>query len=258
MGELTVIGFNPGHSVLHQLDPRTKQLLMMGLGVMSLWGNLAFLSALTVLLLVLFYIAGIRMGRLIHETRYFLFFLLFVFGARALTFDSGWIPAVSTHAVVEATIVCWRLLLVVCMGVLLMATTRTAHIRAALVWYLKPVPLVNERMAATMVGLVVRFIPVILGQASEISDAQRARCVENNKNPIRRLVRYTIPLLRRVFTSADELAAAMQARCYNDNRTLPDLCLSRRDGMALLAGFCISSIAFLPAVLILISWFDTT
>jgi energy-coupling factor transporter transmembrane protein EcfT len=66
----------------------------------------------------------------------------------------------------SALIVCWRLLLVVSMGVLLMATTRTADIRAALVWYLKPIPVVDEKMAATMVGLVVRFLPVILFQAS--------------------------------------------------------------------------------------------
>ena len=126
----------------------------------------------------------------------------------------------------EALIVCWRLLLVVFMGVLLMATTRTADIRAALVWYLKPIPFVNEKMAATMVGLVVRFLPVILFQAGEIADAQRARGIERRKNPLIRLMRFTIPLFRRVFLSADELVAAMQARCYNEHRTLPDLSFS--------------------------------
>ena len=48
MGELTAIGFRPGHSMLHRLDPRTKQALLMGLSVASLWGELTFLALCTV------------------------------------------------------------------------------------------------------------------------------------------------------------------------------------------------------------------
>ena len=141
---------------------------------------------------------------------------------------------------------CWRLLLVVIMGVLLMATTRTADIRAALVWYLKPVPVVDEKMAATMVGLVVRFLPVILFQGAEIADAQRARGIERRKNPLIRLMRFTIPLFRRVLIRADELAAAMQARCYSEQRTLPELRFASRDTLALGIGFLLSSTVMLP------------
>jgi hypothetical protein len=99
------------------------------------------------------YNAGIRLGRLIHEIRYFLvfsFICLRVSGIGHLR--RGWMPSISMHAGLRPLIVCWRLLLVVCMGVLLMATTRTADIRAALVWFLKPLPFWNEKMAATMVG----------------------------------------------------------------------------------------------------------
>ncbi len=247
MGQLTAIGFTPGHSLPHSLDPRTKQLLLMGLSAASLGGGPIFLATLTGVLGVCFALAGLRIGRLMSEIRYFLLFLLFVFGVRTLAFDSGWTPTISAGSVNTALLVCWRLLLVVLMGVLLMATTRTAHIRAALVWFLKPIPLINEKTAATMVGLVVRFIPVILFQALEISDAQRARCVQQRKNPLRRLTRFTTALLRRVFSSADELAVAMQARCYHEDRTLPDLFFSRRDGLAGLAGLLLTVSAFLPA-----------
>jgi energy-coupling factor transporter transmembrane protein EcfT len=142
--------------------------------------------------------------------------------------------------------VCWRLLLVVFMGILLMATTRTADIRAALVWLLRPVPLVNEKMAATMVGLVVRFLPVILYQAAEISDAQRARGIERRKNPMVRLMRFTLPLFRRVFLSADELAVAMHARCYSEHRTLRQLAFSRLDGQVAGVGFLLCLTVFFP------------
>jgi energy-coupling factor transporter transmembrane protein EcfT len=190
--------------------------------------------------------ANVGIRRLIRDIRYFLCFLGFIFCIRTLSFSGGWTPTLDSGLVGEALIICWRLLMVVLMGLLLMATTRTADIRAALVWYLKPVPLVDEKMAATMVGLVVRFLPEILFQATEISDAQRARGIDRRKNPLVRLMRFSIPLFRRVFLSAEELVAAMQARCYNENRTLPDLSFTRLDGLALASSVLIGLTVFLP------------
>lgn len=246
MGELTTIGFNPGQSVLHRLDPRTKQAMMMVLSVVSMWGGLPFLLILSTTLAVLLHAANLRVCRLIREIRYFLFFLLFVFGVRAVSVDSSWIPAIRPAAATDALLACWRLLLVILMGILLMATTRVAHIRAALAWYMKPVPLVDEKMMATMVGLVVRFLPVILFQASEISDAQRARGIERRKNPFLRLMKFSIPLFRRVFLCADELAVAMQARCYSEQRTLPELAFGSYDALAWGAATLISLTVLIP------------
>jgi energy-coupling factor transporter transmembrane protein EcfT len=246
MGELTAIGFRPAQSLLHRLDPRTKQALLMGLGGVGMWGGLIFLALCSVVLMLCINAAGLRIRRLILEIRYFLFFLCFVFAVRTMTFSGGWTPTLNADLAGEALIVCWRLLLVVIMGILLMATTRTADIRAALVWYLKPIPAVDEKMAATMVGLVVRFLPVILYQGTEIADAQRARGIERRKNPLVRLIRFTIPLFRRVFLSADELSSAMQARCYSEQRTLPELSFSWRDGLAMGVGILLSLAVLLP------------
>jgi energy-coupling factor transporter transmembrane protein EcfT len=246
MGELTTIGFTPGQSVFHRLDPRTKQALLMGLSMMSLLGGMVFLLSFTAAMTASLYVAGIRLSRLIAEMRYFLVFLFFVFGIRSVTFADGWMPSISLDQAGASLVVCWRLLLVVSMGVLLMATTRTADIRAALVWFLKPVPFVDERMAATMVGLVVRFLPVILLQAAEISDAQRARGIERRRNPVVRLMGFTIPLFRRVFLSADELAVAMQARCYNEHRTLRELAFTRHDGRVVGVGLLLCLTVFFP------------
>jgi energy-coupling factor transporter transmembrane protein EcfT len=137
MGELTTIGFTPGQSVFHRLDPRTKQALLMGLSMMSLLGGMVFLLSFTAAMTASLYVSGIRLSRLIAEMRYFLVFLFFVFGIRSVTFADGWMPSISLDQAGASLVVCWRLLLVVSMGVLLMATTRTADIRAAMVWYLK-------------------------------------------------------------------------------------------------------------------------
>jgi energy-coupling factor transporter transmembrane protein EcfT len=246
VGEITAIGFTPGRSLVHRLDPRTKQALLIGLGAISPWANLIFLTAISASLLFFFAAARVPFGRLIREIRYFLVFLAVVFCLRAVSFKSVIPPVFAVDQAAEAFTICWRLLLVVLMGLLVMATTRTAHIRAALVWFLKPVPLVDEKMAATMVGLVVRFLPQILFQAAEISDAQRARCADRCKNPPPRLKRFAIPLLRRVFTRADEQVAAMQARCYSENRTLPELGFTFMDLLAVVAAGLIALTAFIP------------
>ena len=246
MGELTTIGFNPGQSLLHRLDPRTKLAIMLGISVVSVWGGFPFLLILSITFVVLFWAANLKLFRLIHEIRYFLFFLLVVFIVRAVSLDSLWMPHVSLPAATEGFIVCWRLFLVVFMGILLMATTPIAHIRAALVWYLTPVPGVNEKMLGTMIGLLVRFLPVILFQASEISDAQRARGIEQRKNPLVRLMKFSIPLFRRVFFCADELSIALQARCYSEHRTLPDLSFGRCDGWAMGAGMMLCLTVLIP------------
>jgi energy-coupling factor transporter transmembrane protein EcfT len=232
MGELTAIGFAPGRSLLHRLDPRTKQALLLMLSMLGMWGQPAFLTLLTVVVLFLFRTVQVRFFRLVHEVRFFLLFLILIFVVRTVSFDGTWTPVFFSDQAAEALLICWRLLLVVLMGLLLMATTRTAHVRAALVWFLKPVPFINEKMAATMVALVVRFLPQILMQAAEISDAQRARCIERRKHPFYRLKCLSIPLFRRVFLRADELTEAMQARCYNEDRTLPDLSFSSQDVLA--------------------------
>ena len=146
MGELTAIGFTPGQSCVHRLDPRTKQAIMMGLSVAGAGAGFPFLIILSLILVALFRAADLKIMRLVREIRYFLFFLVIVFLVRAVSLDSRWVPTVTLSAASDGLLVCWRLLAVVLMGILLVATTRIAHIRAALVWFMAPIPGINEKM----------------------------------------------------------------------------------------------------------------
>ncbi len=237
MGELTTIGFKPGRSALHRLDPRTKQLLIMVLSVTCLRAGSIFLAITSAMLLWLVHLTGLSFFQFIKEIRYFLILLFCIFVVRAISFGGDYYPVIAAGNAREAAMVCWRLLLVVLMGLLLVSTSRTADIRASLIWFLRPLPLVNERLAATMVGLVVRFLPLVLYQAKETAEAMRARGIEKRRNPLVRLTRFTITLFRRVFSRADDLADSMQARCYNEYRTLPALAFARDDLVA--AGICV-------------------
>ena len=232
MGSLTAIGYNPVQTVLHHLDPRTKQLIVMILSSVCFVGGTWFLSCVSFCIIYFLITSNLGILQLVGSIRYFLIFLLIVFLLRLVTFTSDYLPILVPGQVKLALIFCWRLLLVVLMGVLLISSTRTSDVRAALVWLLRPLPFVNERTAATMVGLIVRLLPLILFQAGEIGDAMRSRCIEVRRKPLYRINRFTIMLFRRAIIRADELVDTMQARCYSEHRTLKPLYFSSNDMLA--------------------------
>ncbi|MCP4105786.1 MAG: energy-coupling factor transporter transmembrane protein EcfT [Desulfobacteraceae bacterium] len=256
MAELTSLSFRPGNSVLHELDVRFKLVFLILVSLATLNGHLAELFALIFTACVL--IAYIRLPLLsvFKEIRYFFFLLVFVFWARALStpgvpvietgfFEDSWFAftiTVSRQGLYTGFVVCFRLLLIALLGVLFVSTTRTSAIKSAVEWFLAPFPFIPHKRTATMISLLVRFIPVILEQAGETSDALRARGIENRKNPVYRMVKIGIPLMRRTFDCADKLVTAMEARCYSENRTDPELLSKKCDWVALFVGVCLTVI----------------
>jgi energy-coupling factor transporter transmembrane protein EcfT len=234
---------------MHGLDPRFKLLSLALIGFAALGAHaivLLLLSAGVVLMIVLIK-QPLRAVAL--EVRYFFVILGFIFIARALVTPGA--PLLEINAVTisreglqDGLLVCWRLVVIVMTGFLLVATTRSAEMKAAVQWFLKPVPFIPEKRVATMMSLVMRFVPVILDQAKETAIAQRARGVENRKNPLYRFRIFMIPLIRRTFETADRLAVAMEARCYVEERTDPGLSARKRDWIALFAvlGVCVTAV----------------
>jgi energy-coupling factor transporter transmembrane protein EcfT len=177
---------------------------------------------------------GLSLRGIITELRYFLLLLVLIFSARAFTTpgaplaDLTWLP-VTREGMQAGAMTVWRLFLVVFFGLLFVATTRAAAIKAAVVWFLRPFPRLPAQRIGTMLGLVLRFIPLVFLQASATLDAQRARGVESRRNPFYRLTCFAIPFLRRLFLSADRFTEAMEARCYTETRTEPVLSACPRD-----------------------------
>ena len=239
MAELTLFGFHPGATIVHQLDGRFKFVFLIMISLVLLQANVPGLGLLTCFLIFLFYLSRLSLFAHLRGLRYFYVLLLFVFIARVLSAPGAGDFAlmgllISQSGILEGAIVCWRLFLIVLLGLLFMSTTRSAEIKSAVQWFLRPIPRVPGSKVATMMGLVMRFMPVIFEQARKTSDAQRARGIENRKNPVYRLVKLGGPLVRRTFENADNLVVAMEARCFNDQRTDPDLSSHRRDWTALL------------------------
>ena len=234
MAQLNAFAYRPGRSVLHGLDVRFKfgALFMLILTVMNCGAPpLAVMSLISAA-------AARRLGfslrGILIELRYFLLLLGLVFAARAFTTpgtplpDLPWLP-VSREGVQVGAVTVWRLFLVVFLGLLFVATTRAAAIKAAVVWFLRPIPRLPAQRIGTMLGLVLRFVPLVFLQAVATLDAQRARGVESRRNPFYRLTCFAIPFLRRLFLSADRFTEAMEARCYTETRTDPVLLARPRD-----------------------------
>ena len=234
MAQLNAFGYRPGRSVLHGLDVRFKfgALFMLMLTVMNC-GALP-LAVMSLISAAAARRLGFSLRGILTELRYFLLLLGLVFAARAFTTpgtplpDLPWLP-VSREGMQIGAVTVWRLFLVVFLGLLFVATTRAAAIKAAVVWFLRPFPRLPAQRIGTMLGLVLRFVPLIFLQAGATLDAQRARGVESRRNPFYRLTCFAIPFLRRLFLSADRITEAMEARCYMETRTDPVLLARPRD-----------------------------
>lgn len=234
MARVSVFSYSPGVSLLHRLDPRFKLLFMVMLSLGSL--NAGFVSLfLTSCAVILGLVrAQVQFTSVYKELKIFPYFLLFIFIARSLSTPGEIViefygVTASWQGFYQGLQVCWRLSLIVLVSLGFIISTTTSEIKAAVEFYFAKIPMLPEKRISTMLSLMVRFIPLILSQVQETLDAQKARCVEKRKNPVRRLIKLTIPVIRRVFQNGDQLAIAMASRCYTEDRTSPQLAASSLD-----------------------------
>jgi len=238
MASMTAFSYLTGISTLHRMDVRFKLASMILCSLATIKAQAAGLFFFSLALgIILLYIRS-PLNILIRELRYFGVLLLFVFIARSLSapgtpfFQLSFI-SVTYKGISDGALVCWRLVNIVFTGIIFVATTRPSSLKTAVEWWLRPLPFIPEQRVAVMLSLVIRFIPVILEQARETADAQKALGVENRQNPFYRLRKIALPMLIRTFITADELAVAMDARCYTEKRTPVTLTAGRNDWLIL-------------------------
>lgn len=249
MAELTSFSYHPGCSVLHKFDIRFKMAALVILSFACMNAKFVALNALLFLTIGLMIDRRLPLKAVFKELRYFFMLLGVVFLARVLSTPGTPILqfsffSASRQGLYSGIIVCWRLFVIVLLGLLFVSTSRPSQIKSAVEWFLKPVPFVSETRVATMLSLIIRFLPDILYQARETAEAQKARGMANRKNPVYRLKKLGIPLLRRIFENADKLVFAMEARCFCEKRTDPELRAAPNDWLSLLLVgiFCIITI----------------
>ncbi|MFA5904934.1 MAG: energy-coupling factor transporter transmembrane component T [Desulfobacula sp.] len=244
MAEITPFTFRPGDSVLHLLDTRLK-FFIISLISMSLLPAGSISSCVYFLILLFFFKkTKLRLFSMLWNMKFFLILIVFVFLARAMTITgdpafSIYGFALSRQGLTEGAGVAFKFLLIMLTSILFSATTKPSSVKAAVQWFLRPVPFVPEKRVAVMISLALCFMPVILRQAKEVSDAQKARCAHLRKNPVRNTMGLVLPLLKKTFQSADHLIFAMESRCYNDDRTDPEFYPSGKEKIFLLGSIAL-------------------
>jgi energy-coupling factor transporter transmembrane protein EcfT len=236
MDRLTMFEYTSKPGWLHRIDARAKLAGMVLLSLALLTAGPLPLMVASLVLAAALVRGPLPLKRLWQGLAWLAPLLLVVVAARALTETAGphteWGGVkISDSGLAQGFMFAWRLVLVAVLGVLLTATTAPSEVKAAVAWYLKPLPLVPAERVGTMLALLLRFIPLIFVQAGQTLDAQRARAVDSRKNPLYRLRCFALPFFRRTFLTADRIAEAMEARCYNDRRTPPQMVFTRIDGL---------------------------
>lgn len=245
MAHLMPFTYRQGESILHRLDARLKFFIVCLISMSMLSAHLLASGVYCLILLFFFKTAGLNLFALLNSIKYFILLLCFVFIARALTVEGHVIfsfygLSITEQGVNEGGLVAFKFFLVMLTGLLFSSTTKPSSVKSAVQWFLKPLPFVPEKRVAVMISLSLAFMPVILKQAKEISDAHKARCGDLQKNPVKRIIRLVYPLLKKTFLSADSLVLAMESRCYSDDRTDPEFTPSGNEIYFLAGSFILS------------------
>lgn len=224
--EIALGQYYPGESVIHRLDPRSKLLivssLIVGIFFVRRLEGLAGFAAIICLIAVL---ARIPLGYLLRSLRPLLIVIILTFAVNAL-FTPGdavatvWIVTVTREGIQRGLFMTIRLVLLITASSLLTLTTSPMSLTDGLERTLNPFKRIGvpAHEFAMMMTIALRFIPTLLEEADRTMKAQMARGADFESGSLMRRARSFIPLLVPLFIGAfrraDDLAVAMEARCY--------------------------------------------
>ena len=221
------MGFVPGDSLAHRLDPRTK------IGFQSVFAVVAFahttprgLTALTVVALAVLVASETPLIDSLSSYRGLLPFLV---GGPLVAGVALGPPWVDVDAAATSALASYRIVLVLLVGTAFVRTTSARDSRAAVQWLL---PGRAGVLMGAGVAFVLRFLPVLRADLATIRDAMAAR-LGDERGIVERIRIVGTAGLRRLFARSDRFALALRARCFSWNPTLPPLAFSRVDAIVL-------------------------
>lgn len=254
--DITLGQYFPGTTLAHKLDPRTKILLVV-LYIIALFcakGLLTY-AIMALCLAVCVRISKVGLKALVRGLKPVLFIIIFT-GILNLFFTPGdryvleWgFLRISDTGIRNAVFMVARIMLLI-MGTFLMTyTTSPISLTDGLERLLNGLKRfhVPVHELAMMMSIALRFIPTLIEETDKIMSAQKARGADFESGNIiqkaKALIPILVPLFISAFRRADELATAMECRCYHggEGRTkLHVLQYQRRDWVALGVGTVIT------------------
>lgn len=242
--------FFPANSLLHKLDARLKivNLFILIVGIFVFDSQLDYIIW-CVLIGSLMYMSKIPLKMFFISIKPIIWIILFTFILHLFTTQGKvifevWKLSITWEGLANGSFVCLRLLLLMFGASLLTFTTPPLVLSDALEDLMKPLKRfgVPAHELAMMMTIALRFIPTLLEETDKIIKAQKSRGADFMTGNILKRVKAFMPILIPLFISAfrraDDLAMAMEARCYHGGvgRTrLKQLSFASRDYIAMTA-----------------------
>ena len=234
ISDITIGQYYSGTSVIHRMDARMKFVLTMALIVILFVCRnfyslaLGFVFAVAALLL-----SRVPMKMMWRSIKPLVILMLFTAAINVFynrggeTLVSFWKITITTTGVYTAIFTAVRIILLVVVSSLLTYTTTPTMLTDGLERLLSPLKVIKVPVhtLAMIMTLALRFIPVLIEEIERIMNAQKARGAQLDTGKmtdrVKALVPVLIPLFISAFRRADELAMAMECRCYRggDGRT---------------------------------------
>jgi len=259
INNVTLGQYIPGNSILHRLDPRTKIfwtiLLMAATFLIDSWAEYLMMGLFTLMLML---ISGVPIRQSVKGIKPLLFILIFT--AVLNIFFTGGTPIlaigpvkVTYEGIFAAIKLFLRLVMLVITASLVTITTTPMTMTDGIEKLLKPFEKIGvpAHEIAMMMSIALRFIPTLLDETNRIMKAQASRGANFDTGSIFSRIKSFIPVLVPLFVSAfkraDELAEAMESRCYRGGKgrtRLKEIHYSKLDLSASLAGIALLGIIF--------------
>ena len=245
--DITIGQYYPADSVLHRLDPRVK-LFATVIYVVSLFcvNGLAGFLAVTVALVGVITISKVPFKFMVKGLKAIMILMLItaifnLFLTPGEVLVSFWVLEVTKEGLKNAILMTFRLIYLILGTSIMTLTTTPNQLTDGLEKALSPLNKIKVPVhaIAMMMSIALRFIPILIEETDKIMKAQMARGADFESGNMLKRVKNMVPLLVPLFVSAfrraDDLAMAMEARCYNGGagRTkMKPLTYAKRDYMA--------------------------
>ena len=228
--DITLGQYFPGNTFVHRLDPRTKLILVL-LHIVTLFLCSWFVSygLMLAFLIVSVAVSRIRPKALFKGLKPLMFIIAFtaiinLFYSDGQVLVKWWIFTITKEGLYNAFFLVLRITMLVAGTFLLTYTTSPIALTDGLESLLSPLKHIRVPVheLAMMMSIALRFIPTLIEETDKIISAQKARGADfESGNLFRRakaLVPILIPLFISAFRRADELATAMECRCYHGGK----------------------------------------
>lgn len=245
--EMTIGQYYPTNSILHRLDPRVKILAsVMFMVTLFVFNDFYGYVFATVFLACAIYLSKVPIGYIFRGIKPIIVLLIITVLFNMLLIPGEyifkwWIIKISKEGVRNAITMAIRLIYLIFGTSLLTFTTTPNNLTDALESLFKPLRVIKVPVheIAMMMSIALRFIPILLEETDKIMKAQLARGADfesgNIIQKVKSLVPVLVPLFVSAFRRANDLAMAMEARCYRggDGRTkMKPLRYGRKDIVA--------------------------